>query len=75
MFIPAREFPQRTGSVGSSNGFVLSQNKELCSCELLWLGEGKTAGQGENKQGQAELHSRELIYVCAVNPCGIYCPH
>merc|ERR1712112_101985 len=28
MFIPAWEFPQRTGSVGSSNGFMLSQNKE-----------------------------------------------
>merc|ERR1712126_446047 len=53
MFIPAREFSQRTGSISSSNGFMLSQNKELCSCELLWLGEGKTAGQRENEQGQA----------------------
>merc|ERR1712126_252135 len=72
MFIPAREFPQRTGSVGSSNGFVLSQNKELCSCELLWLGEGKTAGQGENKQGQAELHfdiCMQSIRVESTVPC------
>merc|ERR1712126_260655 len=72
MFVPAWEFPQRTG--------VLAAAMASCCLRTRSCAAVNSCGWGKARQLDRERTSRDrqnfiLIYVCAVNPCGIYCPH